>query len=188
MTDPVLRRELDVIYRAFLPGQADPALQKQIVDLENDVEQNFNTHRSRIGDKTLTENEVREILASTTDSAQAEAAWKAYMDVGAKVEGKLRELARLRNQVARQLGFRDYFAMSLMLQEIEEDKLFKLFDELDALTREPFAKLKADMDVDRAARFHAAVADLRPWHFGDLFFQEAPSSPGRQLGRPLQKC
>ena len=175
VTDPVLRRELDVMYRAFLPGQADPRLQKQIVDLENAVEQTFNTHRGRVGEKSLTENEIREILATTTDSAQAEAAWKAYMEVGAKVDAKLRELARLRNQVAHELGFRDYFAMSLMLQELEEEKLFNVFDELDTLTREPFAKLKADIDVTRAARFRMPVRDLQPWHFGDLFFQEAPS-------------
>lgn len=176
--DPVLRRELDVMYRAFLPGQADPQLQKQIVDLENDVEQTFNTHRGRVGEKSLTENEIREILATTTDSAQAEAAWKAYMDVGAQVDGKLRELARLRNQLARELGFRDYFALSLVLQELEEDKLFKIFDELDTLTREPFASVKADMDVIRAARFCLPVTDLKPWHYGDLFFQEPPSSEG----------
>ena len=30
VTDPVLRRELDVMYRTFLPGQVDPALQKRI--------------------------------------------------------------------------------------------------------------------------------------------------------------
>jgi peptidyl-dipeptidase A len=179
--DPVLRRELDVMYRAFLPGQADPKLQKQIVDLENDVEQTFNTHRGQVGDKTLSENDIRDILATTTDSAQAEAAWKAYMEVGAKVDGKLRELARLRNQVARELGFRDYFAMSLVLQEIEEDKLFNLFDELDSLTFGTFAKVKADMDATRAARFHVAVSELRPWHFGDLFFQEAPGGEGVNL-------
>jgi peptidyl-dipeptidase A len=177
VTTPLLRRELDVMYRAFLPAQADPQLQKQIVELENDVEQIFNTHRSPVGGRTLTENEVREVLATTIDSAAAEAAWKGYMEVGQKAAGKLRELVRLRNELARQLGFRDYYAMALLLQEIDEQELFHLFDELDALTREPFARLKAEMDAARAAHFRIAVADLRPWHFGDLFFQEAPSTP-----------
>ena len=75
---------------------ADPQLQKQIVDLESDVEQVFNTFRSRVGDKTLTENDVRDILANNTDSAAVEAAWKGYQAVGQLIAPKLRELVQLR--------------------------------------------------------------------------------------------
>jgi peptidyl-dipeptidase A len=174
LSDPVARRELDVMYRSFLAGQGDPELQKRIVELESDVEQVFNTFRSAVGGKSLTENEVRDVLASSTDSAAAEAAWKGYMEVGRKAEGRLRQLVRMRNELAQQLGFRDFFAMSLMLQEIDEAELFKLFDELDTLTSAPFAELKHEIDATRAARFHVAADDLRPWHFGDLFFQDAP--------------
>lgn len=174
VADPILRRELDVMVRTFLPGQADPALQKQIVELESDVAQIFNTYRSRVGERILTENDIRAILASTTDSAAAEAAWKAYMRVGEKTAGPLRELARLRNETARQLGFSNYYSMSLALQEIDEQELLKLFDELDALTRAPFTRLKGDIDAARAARFGISISELRPWHFGDLFFQDPP--------------
>lgn len=174
VSDPVRRRELDVMYRSFLAGQGDLELHKRIVDLESDVEQVFNTFRSEVNGKTLTENEVRDILANSTDSAAVEAAWKGYMEVGRKAEGQLRKLVQMRNELARQLGFRDFFAMSLALQEIDEPQLFKLFDELDALTSTPFAELKHELDAARAARFHVAEGELRPWHFGDLFFQEAP--------------
>lgn len=174
MSDPVLLRELEVMYRSFMSGQADPDLRKKIVDLENEVEQTFNTHRSKVGEQELTENGVREILANTTDSAKAEQAWKAYMAVGLKVEGKLRQLVQYRNQVARQLGFDDFYSMSLSLQEIDETEFFKLFDELDRLTRAPFARIKRDIDARLASRFNLSISKLRPWHYGDLFFQEAP--------------
>jgi len=181
IADPVLRRELDVMYRAYLPGQADPALQNRIVELENDVEQIFNTHRGQVGDKTLTENDIREILANSTDSAQVEAAWKAYMEVGRKADPKLRELVRLRNELARQLGFDNFYSLRLVLQEIDGKQLFQVFDELDTLTREPFAQLKQEIDAARAARFGIRTSELRPWHFGDLFFQEAPGGQAVNL-------
>ena len=173
--DPVLRRELDVMYRSFLENQADPQIQKQIASLQNEADRLFNNYRPSFGDNTVHENDLRAVLAATTDPAEAKTAWKAYMDVGAEIVSKLREMARLRNQVARKLGYTDYYALSLFLQELEEGELFKLFDELDALTREPFAKLKTEIDRTRAARFHLAVGDLRPWHYGDFFFQELPS-------------
>lgn len=179
--NPMLRRELDVMYRTFLAHQADPQLQKRIVELEGQVEQIFNTHRGRVGGKPATENDIRAVLGETKDSARAEEAWKAYMEVGAKVDAKLRELVALRNEVARSLGFPNFYSMSLELQEVDEKELFRLFDELDALTREPFAALKQQIDMERAARFGIAPSELRPWHFGDLFFQEYPGGKGVNL-------
>jgi len=174
VADPLLKRLLDVMYRKFLAGQGDVEVQKRIVALEADAEQIFNTHRGLIDGQPRSENEIREILSGTGDSALAEKAWKAYMEVGVKVQGRLKELVALRNQQARQLGFDNYFAMKLALEELDETQLIKIFDELDALTRGPFAALKARIDAKMAARFGIAPADLRPWHFGDLFFQESP--------------
>jgi len=174
VADPLLQRLLEVMYRKFLAGQGDVEIQKRIVALEADAEQIFNTHRGVIDGQPRSENEIREILSGTGDSALAEKAWKAYMEVGMKVQGQLKELVALRNQQARQLGFDNYFAMKLALEELDETQLFKIFDELDALTREPFAELKGRIDTKMAARFGLSPADLRPWHFGDLFFQESP--------------
>ena len=179
--DPQLRRELDVLYRTFLPGQADPTLQKRIVELEAQVEQIFNTFRSRVGDRTLTENDVREILATSADSAAVEAAWNAYMEVGARAAPVLAELVRLRNQMARELGFVDFFTLQLELQELDAPELFRLYEELDRLTREPFAEWKRNLDRERATRFGIPEEELRPWHFGDLFFQEVPPTADLNL-------
>ena len=177
--DAVLRRELDVLYRRFLPAQVDPELQARIVDLEADLQQIFNTHSSQVGDRTVLANEIRQILRTTSDSAAAEAAWRGYMEVGRKAADKLAELVRLRNEVARELGYPNYYSMRLALEETDETELFQVFDELDELTREPFARLKKEVDAARAAHFGIPVAELRPWHFGDVFFQQAP--PGGEV-------
>jgi len=169
-----LRRELDVIYRQFLPFQADPKVQETIIAMENEVEQTFNTHRSQVGGKALSENDVREILRTTKDSAAAREAWLGYVEVGRKTAEKVREGAKLRNAQAVKLGFPNYFEMQLAIQELPVEPFWKLFDELDALTRQPYAELKAQIDRERAAHFGIEVSALRPWHFGDIFFQEAP--------------
>lgn len=179
--DPVMARELDVMYRAFLPGQADPELQKRIIGIQNECEQIFNTHRGMVKGKEVTENDIRKILGETKDSAEAKEAWTAYIEVGRKIEPKLREAAKLRNELARKLGYSNYFTMQLALQEIDEKELIKLFDELDRLTGAAFAKVKGEIDAARAVKFGVSVNQLKPWHFGDLFFQEAPQSEGANL-------
>lgn len=173
-SDPLLRRQLQVLQREHLPRQVDPALLERMVKLGAEVEQIFNTHRSAVGGQQLTENEVRRILASTRDSAQARAAWEAYMAVGAKVEAKLKELVALRNQSARALGFASYYDLALAGQELDATRLLAIFDELDRLTAAPFAQAKAAVDAALAAKFKVAPAALRHWHYQDLFFQEAP--------------
>ena len=90
--DPVLNRELDVMYRTHGPAQGDPVIQKKIIELEGEVEQIFNAHRGEMDGKPTSENEIREILSTSADSVQVEKAWKAYMQVGAKVEAQLKEL------------------------------------------------------------------------------------------------
>src|SRR5207248_1658981 len=40
--------------------------------------------------------------------------------------------------------------------------------------RAPFEAMKADLDRHLAERFKLRTRDLRPWHYGDPFFQETP--------------
>lgn len=172
--DPVLARQLKVMYLAFLAKQADPELNARIIELETEVDQLFNTHRSTVRGQKMTENDVRKILKETGDNELAREAWRGYMAVGRKVNEKLPELVRLRNQVARKLGFDNYFKMMLELQELDEDELIGIFDELDRLTREPFFAIKEALDQKMMARFQLKPEQLRPWHTDDLFFQQAP--------------
>jgi len=175
ITDPTRARELLVMYGSFLSKQADPELNRQIIALEADVDQTFSTHRSLVRGETMTENDVRKILKESNDTELAKAAWSGYMDVGRKVDAQLVELVQLRNRVARKLGYADFFALTMELQEFDQHELFRIFDELDELTREPFAQLKGEIDEHMVRRFGLASRDdLRPWHTGDLFFQEAP--------------
>ncbi len=178
---PILKRQLDVMYNTLLPAQANPEVQNRIAELESQVDKIFNTHRGMIDEKPASENEIREILSTTPDSVLAEKAWKGYMEVGSRIEGQLRELVGLRNKMARELGFKNFFSMKMAIQEIDETELIELFDELDVLTKKPFDHLKKDIDSRMAKRFSISVDELRPWHFGDLFFQEAPNVEGVDL-------
>src|SRR2546426_1187297 len=61
------------------------------------------------------------------------------------------------------------------LDELDERELFGLLDELERGTRPLFEAYKRDLDGRLARRFGTPVEDLRPWHYGDPFFQEAPA-------------
>jgi len=174
ITDPVVRRQLEVIYLSMLGKQVDTSLLAQITAIGAELEKGFNTYRGEVAGKKLTTNEVEQILRGSTDSAELQAAWEAQKGVGAVVAPKLKELVKLRNQVAKQLGFRDYYALKLAERELEEEKLLALFDQLDTLTRAPFLAHKAEVDRRLAKRLKLKPEQLMPWHYQNPFFQEPP--------------
>lgn len=172
--DPLLKRQLDVLYLNMLGKQVDPALLEKITALQSKVEQAFNGYRGKVDGKEVTQNQINEILRTSTDSKKLKAAWEAQKGVGPLVEPTLKELIALRNEVAKKLGFRDFYAMRLAESEYDEAELLATFDKLDQLTREPFAKAKADVDARLAKRLKIKPDQLMPWHYQNAFFQEPP--------------
>jgi peptidyl-dipeptidase A len=172
--DAKLARQLNVLHNAYLKNQIEPQLLKEIVDLGTEIEKNFSTFRGTIEGKKVTANEIKEILKTETDSTRKEQAWLASKQVGAVVADDIIQLVKLRNQVARKLGFDNYHTLSLTIAEQDVKELDDIFNELYELTNEPFAKLKADLDRMLAANCGVAVTELMPWHYHDPFFQETP--------------
>lgn len=173
--DRILHREIDLLYLAYQGRQIDAELIKAMLARSNAIEKAFSNYRPKVHGKELTDNKVREILRESKDSAERQAAWEASKAVGPVLLGDLKELVKLRNKAAAQLGYKNYHVMQLALAEQSQEQVLKLFDELDELTREPFLKAKAEIDAALAKNCGVAVKDLRPWHYHDPFFQESPA-------------
>jgi len=186
--DPQLARAIHLLYLAYLEKQVDPELLKKIVARSNAVEKAFNVYRARVDGKEMTDSEVRRVLKTSKDSDRRRAVWEASKGVAQVVEADLKELVKLRNQAAAQLGFKNYHALQLYLNEQNGDDLLKLFDELDELTGEPFRAAKAEVDARLAADCNVKVEDLRPWHYHDPFFQESPAVFAANLDAPYARA
>ena len=174
VTEPVLKRQLNLLYDSYLTNQIDQDLLKQIIDLGTEVEKNFSTFRGTIDGKKVTTNEIKEILKTEADSEGRRKAWLAGKQVAPVVAKDIIKLVKLRNQAARTVGFENYHTLSLTTAEQDVKKLDKIFNELYELTNEPFAKLKAELDSILAAQYGVPVDQLSPWHYHDPFFQETP--------------
>jgi peptidyl-dipeptidase A len=175
IADPVLRRQVRVLYLQYLEKQVDPGLMREMVARANAIEQAFNGFRARVDGRELTDSEVRQRLKESKDSSERRRVWEASKAVGGVVRRDLIELVRLRNRAAAQLGYRDFHALMLALNEQEPERMVKLFDRLDKLTREPFRRAKLEIDTRLAQHCGVAAAGLRPWHYPDPFFQESPA-------------
>jgi peptidyl-dipeptidase A len=174
-SSPGLARQVDVLYLAYLEKQVDPTLLQRMTAKANAIEKAFNVYRARVDGKEMTDSEVRQVLKESPDPARRKAVWEASKGVGPVVERDLKELVKLRNEAARTLGFRDFHAMQLSLNEQSQEQVLRLFDELDELTREPFLASKREIDARLASRYGLRAGDMNPWHYHDPFFQEPPA-------------
>lgn len=186
--DKVTARGIDVLYLMYLEKQVDPELLKKITAKANAVEQKFNVFRANVDGKEMADSLVRETLKKSADSAVRKKVWEAGKKVGADVEADLKELVKLRNEAAKHLGFKNYHAMMLFLNEQDGVELLKLFDDLDTLTKEPFKAAKAEIDERLAKNYGVKVGELMPWHYHDPFFQESPAVFDANLDAPLAKA
>lgn len=173
-SEQVLKRQLEIIFNAYAGNQFDEKLQEEIINLSTKVEEKFSTFRAEVNGKKLTDNQIDEIIESSTDNEELKNHWLASKQIGNIVAGDVKKLVEMRNRAANELGYKNYHQMSLELSEQNADEIEKLFDELDEMTHESFARLKNEIDDFLAKRYEIKIEELMPWHYQDKFFQQGP--------------
>ena len=175
ITDELLKRQLDVMYNAYLGNQVDPALLNSAIKMQTEVEKKYSNFRADVNGKKLSDNEVEEVLKTSVNTAELKQVWEGHKAIGPVVEQDIINLVKKRNEIAKQLGFNNYHEMSLNLSEQDPEEISSLFDELDNLTRDSFAGLKEEIDAYLSKRDNVKVEELMPWHYQNRFFQEPPA-------------
>lgn len=172
--DPLLARQLEIMYNQYLSGQVDTALLAEQVKMETEITKKYTTYRAMVSGRQLSDNEIDDILRNSIISSELQAAWEGHKMIGPVVADDILKLVKHRNIIAQQLGFNNYHQMSLELSGQDPDDITRIFDELDSLTSNSFSNLKDEIDSYFAARYHISKEDLRPWHYQNRYFQEAP--------------
>jgi peptidyl-dipeptidase A len=173
--DAQLARMVRVLHNLFAGNQNDPALIEQISGLIQKLEEVYYGFRATVDGKSLSNNQIEKILDTEMDSEIRREVWEAHKQLGPLVAPSIRELAHLRNRAAQNMGYANFHRMSLELNEIDPDWLYQMLEDLAMQTQAPFERVKAELDQALSKRFQVPVAELRPWHYSDLFFQRAPA-------------
>jgi len=174
MIDPLLVRQLDLLYDAFLGGQVDTALIAAQIKMETEISKKYANFRVTLNEKQVSDNVVEDILKNSTSSTDLKTAWEGSKLIGPVVADDIIKLVKQRNTIARKIGFSNYHEMSLKLSGQDPSEVTKIFDELDSLTRDNFGQLKSEIDSFYAKRYKIKASEIRPWHYQNRYFQEAP--------------
>ena len=173
--DPEDQRQYDLLVNIFTGNQMDDTVIEEMVDTERRVENAYNSFHPLLRGVPIGDNALRDILRDSGDSALRRDAWLASKEIGREVEQNVLHLVGMRNRESQRLGYANYYQMALSLQELNQEDLFALLSKVAAQTDALYSDYKARLDTDLAARFGVAIQDLRPWHYSDPFFQDAPT-------------
>lgn len=189
---PIQRRQLEILEYGMKENQLDKQTIEELSTLSSELNYLFNTYVPEVDGKKLSANDVRDILLNSKDTEIREKAWKASKEVGQVVTGKLLELVKKRNESARTLGYANYYEMSFANQELNLEEVFSMFSNLVDQSDATYRKLKGELDQELALKFNVKTDELRPWHYVDPFFQEAPANEKANLdvffkGQDLEK-
>jgi peptidyl-dipeptidase A len=174
--DPLLQRQCKLVLDQYTGLQIPPADIAAIAALETKLRTLFNTHRGTVGGKPVSDNEIKRILHESDDSALRKEAWEASKSIGQEAADTILQAVRLRNAAARKLGYPDFYTMRMALDDLDVERVYAVLGELEEASNGPWERAKGALDAKLAKRFGVAVSDLRPWHYQDPFFQEAPAS------------
>src|SRR4030042_4117095 len=155
--DELVERQLKALYNSYLGAQGDLNLINKIVEKSTSIEQMFNKFRAKINGKEFTDNQIKDILRAETDSGKLQEAWEASKMQGEFVAKELIELIKLKNELAKSLGFRNYYVLALETGEQTEEELIKIFSKLEENTDKPFKQLKKEMDEILSKRYKVPV-------------------------------
>lgn len=173
--DSLLVRQLNILYNTFLSNQVDEKKMEELIRAQTKLEQKYATFRAMVDGKKLSDNEIEAVLKNETDNKKLQKSWLASKQIGDSVSADVVGLVKMRNAIAKELGFVNFHDMSLRLSDQDPAQIEAIFDELDSLTRGTFISLKSDMDAVLAKKYKVKPEELMPWHYQNRFFQEAPA-------------
>ncbi len=128
---PLQVKQLEVIlYEAANNPQTVAELVKERIKAETEQTEKLFGFDFRIGGKSVSTNEIDDILQSETDLSRRLAAWEASKEVGKGLKDGLEKLRDLRNKTVQALGYDDYFSYQVSDYGMTTEEMLELTERL----------------------------------------------------------
>lgn len=115
--------------------------------------------------RTVTPNEIGDLLANSRDLANRLAIWECSKSIGPKLKDGLVDLQGLRNETAREMGYSSFFALEVADYDLQSGEMIALMDELIVGIMPLYQQLHCWVKHELAARYEVEVPQRIPAHW-----------------------
>ncbi len=159
-------RELErVLLNAAEGPMTNPNLVAARIAAETAQASTLNGFEFKLHGKPITVNEIDKLLQSSTDLAERQAVWEASKESGKTLRAGLIKLRDLRNGVAQELNYPDYFALQVAGYGMTTQEMIKLNDEFMRELRPLYLQLHTWAKYKLAEKYHQPVPKRIPAHW-----------------------
>lgn len=164
--DEYLVRQLDILYKEYMVYQAGLTELERLARLDS--------YLRRKAWQYLSEERRREaerILRCSDADEELKDAWAYVKQTGDDLSDSLLLLVRMRNALARKVGFDNYFDMKVFLDDLDVAYVDSVMKVLDEHTRLPYQLIVKDVQKTLEERYHPREPRIMPWHMRGNFLQ-----------------
>jgi peptidyl-dipeptidase A len=164
--EPLTVRELrQVLLNAAECPMTNPFLASRRIEMETKQASTMNSFQFKLKGKPITANEIDDLLGTSTDLEERKAVWEASKEIGAPLRANLTVLRDLRNGVAGELNYPDYYSLQAAAYGMTADELVKMNEQFMEALRPLYLQLHTWAKYKLAEKFHRPVPDKIPAHW-----------------------
>jgi peptidyl-dipeptidase A len=163
---PVTVRQLEhALLNAAEGPMTNPELVKARIAAETRQASTLNAFVFRWPDRPITPNEIDNFLQTNKDLGLRQQVWEASKQSGPALKPGLVKLRDLRNAVAKEMGYPDYFALQAAGYDLSGPEMVRLQEEFLRQVRPLYLQLHTWTKYELAKRFGRPVPKLIPAHW-----------------------
>ncbi|MEO8439342.1 MAG: M2 family metallopeptidase [Spartobacteria bacterium] len=163
---PLTVRELNqVLLNAAEGPMTNPFLVARRVQAETRQASFLNSFQFKLKGKPITANEIDNLLNSSSDLAERKAVWEASKEIGPTLSTNLMTLRDLRNGVAGEINYPNYFALEVAAYGMTAEEMVKMNEQFMNDLRPLYLQLHTWAKYKLAEKFHQPVPDKIPAHW-----------------------
>jgi peptidyl-dipeptidase A len=165
LTDLSVRQLERVLLNAAEGPMTNPKLVADRIAAETKQASVLNSFEFKLHGKVVTANEIDNLLESSTDLAERQAVWEASKESGVALKDGLIRLRDLRNGVAQEMGYPDYFSLQVAKYGMTADEMLAMNDDFMKVLRPLYLQLHTWAKYKLAEKYHQPVPKRIPAHW-----------------------
>jgi peptidyl-dipeptidase A len=163
---PLAVRQLERLLLLAAEGpMTNPDLVTARIEAETQQASTLNSFTFTLQGRPITPNQIDNFLQTNRNLVERRAVWEASKQSGPALKPGLIKLRELRNGVARELGFEDYFALQVAGYGMTTEEMLRLQQEFMRELRPLYLQLHTWVKHELAKRYGQPVPRLIPAHW-----------------------
>ena len=160
-----VRQLKQLLLNAAEGPMTNPELVAKRVAAETKQASILNSFEFKLNGKTITANDIDNLLEKSTDLAERKAVWEASKQSGPALKPNLLTLRDLRNGVAQEMKYPDYFTLQVSNYGMSTDEMLKMLEGWMSTLRPLYLQLHTWTKYKLAEKYHQPVPKKIPAHW-----------------------